>query len=73
MENEIDHELIKTICKFLTEAIENASEEIDEADLESESAIISVVGKHITKRLSYMKDEGFISDFENKLDQDEYS
>lgn len=72
--NNQNPELIKTIIQFITEAIESASLEIDEAedadkDIEN---VESVIGKHITKRLSYMKDEGFISDFKNEFDQNKH-
>ena len=71
-ENNIDHETVKMICEFITTAVKNASDEIEKLDIESDSEVIKTLGKHITKRLSYMKDEGFISDFTNEFDKNHY-
>jgi hypothetical protein len=63
-ENGIDidpegEELIKIICGYLADALENVLEETE--DLEEDEAM-NVVSKHISKKLNYLTEEGWIDE-----------
>ena len=67
-ELEIDQEgeeLIRVLCSYLAEALEDALDEIDEnEDWQDDVEPLDVAKKHISKRLDYMVDEGWIDDAE---------
>lgn len=52
-------ELIKIVCGYLADALENVLEETEY--LEEEEAM-EVVSKHISKKLDYLKTEGWIDE-----------
>lgn len=66
--DEIDpegEELIKIICGYLADALEEAIEEVDEREMLGEDFdSMEVAQKHLRKRLSYMEDEGWLGDEE---------
>lgn len=52
-------ELIKIICGYLADALENVLEETEY--LEEEQAM-KVVSRHISKKLDYLTEEGWIDE-----------
>jgi hypothetical protein len=63
-ENDIEidpegEELIRIICGYLADALENVLEETEY--LEEEEAM-NVVSKHISKKLNYLSQEGWIDE-----------
>ena len=58
-------ELIKIICGYLSEALEEALEEVEEKEMIGEEFdSMEVAQKHLRKRLSYIEDEGWLRDEE---------
>jgi hypothetical protein len=66
--DEIDpagEELIKIICSYLSGALEEALEEVEEKELFSNDVdSMEIAQKHLRKRLSYIQEEGWLEDEE---------
>lgn len=54
-------ELIRIICGFLSEALEDA---IEESDSNEDTNPLEIAQRHISKRMNYMEDEGWFSETE---------
>jgi hypothetical protein len=52
-------ELIKIICGYLADALENV---IDETEYLEEDEAMEVISKHISKKLDYLTQEGWIDE-----------
>ena len=59
----VGEELIKIICGYLANALEEAIEEVEEKEMLGEDVdSMEVAQKHLRKRLSYIEDEGWSGD-----------
>lgn len=59
-------EFIKIVCNYLSTALEEALEEIDEKEsLGLDNDYMETAKKHIAKKLGYLQIEGWISDYED--------
>lgn len=59
-------EIIKTICSYLTSALEEALEEIDEKEsLNIDVDCMETAKKYICKKLNYLELEGWIDGYED--------
>ncbi len=52
-------ELIRIICGYLADALENVLEETEYLE---EDEAMNVVSKHISKKLNYLTEEGWIDE-----------
>ncbi len=62
--NKEGEELIKAICNFLSDALEDALEEVEEKEILEDVNPILIAQKHLAKRLSYIESEGWLDDEE---------
>ena len=74
MSDELDldpeaEEFIRVLCSFLSDALESALEEAEETEYSYEEPDpLSLVQKHIAKKLDYMEAEGWIDRVETADD-----
>lgn len=67
--DDIDEEgeaIIRVICSYLSSALEGALEELDEKeDTGSDTDWIEIARRHVSKKMDYLQNEGWIDGYED--------